>query len=219
MRDVVWGSVVLLLALVVCTWWLAALAAEPNWSEIALAVGTAVLAVATAGLALAAFLALGSIDEARAARNATAALELSKQWDSEDSLRSRWRVDELSKKLPGRFGSAHSTPGPDGLRISFERLALQKNPEYGTLLRQTNFLDDIAILIKYKGVDFDMVYDSLGFNIAYLWTLWKPTIDWLREDQPDLYIEFEKLSKRIASRHPKFTVRQDGEVAWPGFSK
>ena len=58
MRDVVWGSVVLLLALVVCTWWLAALAAEPNWSEIALAVGTAVLAVATAGLALAAFLAL-----------------------------------------------------------------------------------------------------------------------------------------------------------------
>jgi hypothetical protein len=216
---IIWGIAVLLTALIGCAVVLAMLAAEPNWSEITLALATVVLALATVGLTVAAFFALGSVGELRAARNAVAAMELSRQWDSDESLTSRLRVTELAKKEPGKYGTEYATPGPEGFRSSFEKLAAYNDPEYGKLLRQTNFLDDIALLIKYRGIDFDVVYDSLGFNIAYFWTLWKPTIDWLRHDQPLMYEEFEKLAKRIAAIHPHLKLDQSGEVAWPDFSK
>jgi hypothetical protein len=69
-------------------------------------------------------------------------------------------------------------------------------------------------LIKHHGIDFDIVYDALGYNIAYFWRLWKPTVDELRRDQPLIYKEWEQLAKRIAAIDPQIKLDAQGEIVW-----
>jgi hypothetical protein len=219
---IIWGIAVLLSVMVGSAVVLAMLSTEPNWSEITLALATVVMALATAGLALAAFLALGSLGEARAARNAVAAMELGRDWDSDESLDLRLRVTELAKK--GLDGTKYTSPGPEGLKSSFETLRNPDGPpeyakEYGRLLKQPNSFDSLAQLVKHRGIDFDVVYDSIGYNVSYWWSLWKPTVDELRRiaNQPLIYKDFEELAKRIAAIDPSVAVDADGEIVWGGF--
>jgi hypothetical protein len=212
--TIVWAVAIVLAVLVGSA---AVLETDPALPNIAAALGAWISALATVGLAVAAFLALGSVREARAARNAVAAMDLSRQWDSDESLDLRRRVTQLARQGPD--GTAYAPPGPEAFKSSFEKLAANNDPEYGVLLRQPNFLEDIAILVKHHGIDFDIVNDSLGYNIAYWWSLWKPTVDQLRRSQPLIYKEFEQLAKRIAAIDPQLTLDARGEVLWNGFKQ
>lgn len=145
-------------------------------------------------------------------------MELSRQWDSDELLGLRHRVNELARTSPD--GNDYDRPGPDALRSSIEALAERYDPEYGKLLKQPNWLEDIAILVKHNGIDFSIVNDSLGYNVAYTWSLWKPTVDWLREESnPLIYTEFEALAKQIARVDEHVKIRDDGEIVWEGFMK
>jgi hypothetical protein len=213
---IIWGIAVLLSVLVGSAVVLAMLATEPNWSEITLALATVVLALATVGLTVAAFFALGSIREARLARNLAMYLELSKRRDSDEFLDVRRRVRELAAVAPD--GTPHVSPGPDGLKSSIETLRDTNDPEYRKLLRQPNFLQDVAILIKLQFVDLDIVLNSFGHTIPYQWSLWKPTIDEMRQTAkvPAIYEEFEHLAKRIAAGSPLLSeVHKQGAAKAP----
>lgn len=203
----------------------------PNWSEIVTAVLTALLVVA-------AFLALGSVNEARHARsqartaqNALQMTELSRRWDEETNLQVRMKVHEYANnglprrfvRRPRRFGAGPwltTPPGPHRLMECIVRLRLDNDPEYRELLTEPNFLEDLAILIDAGGIDFEIVNQSLGPTIPYRWSLWRPTADWLRELKKDqrTFREFELLAKKIAAINPDAVdLDPRGEVVWDGF--
>lgn len=147
---IIWGVAILLAALIGAAVVLAMVSIEPNWSEITLAISTAVLA-----LAVAAFFALGSITESRRASNAVQMTELSQRWDMEKNqqLRQMFR-DYAEKGLPGVDPVAPA--GPDRLKEVILKPEADKAPEYRQAITDPNFLEDIAILIKFSGLDFDM---------------------------------------------------------------
>ncbi|GJO17890.1 hypothetical protein NJB1507_08470 [Mycobacterium marinum] len=203
----------------------------PNWAEITTATLTALLVIA-------AFRALGSINEARRARIALQMTELSRRWDEDNNLKVRRKVQQYAENgLPRRlirrptrvFGLrgwtirrqvAQAPAGPDRLKECIMQLREENDPQYRELLTEPNFLEDLAIMIDRGGIDFGIVDRSLGPTIAYRWSLWKPTADWFRQlkHDPGIFKEFEKLAKRIAGRNPE-AVRVDvaGEIVWEGF--
>jgi len=219
MVIIVWGIAILLAALVGSAVVLAMLASEPNWSEITLALATVVLALATVGLAVAALFALGSIQEARNARNAVQMTELSRRWDEERNQDIRRMVREYAEK--GLPGFTHTAPrGPDRLREAVIKLKNDNSVAYRRLMTDPNFLEDIAIMIDYGGIDFEIVKESLGYHFAYRWSLWKPAILALRDMDkvPDTYVNLERLARRMAVQTPdSVSLDPNGEIVWEDF--
>lgn len=194
----------------------------PNWAEIAVAFLTLVLVVA-------ALLALGAVrwarraaNEARRARNAVQMAELSRRWDEETNLEVRRQVKCYA--TVGVDGFNHlAAEGPYRLRESVMQLREVNAPDYRRLRTDPNFLEDLAILVNSGGMDFDLVNRSLGFTVAYRWSLWKPTVDDIRKEEREarVYIEFEGLAKRIAKANPdtvKMEMDDAGEnqIVWEG---
>jgi hypothetical protein len=192
--------------------------ADPALTDIAVALGAWVSALATVALAAAAFLALGSVREARDARNAVQMTELSRRWDDETNRSVRKKVmDYATKDLDGL---AYETPGPDRFKASVLKLRDDNADDYRLLLTEPNTLEDLAIMVEYRGIDFEIVNLSLGWTVPYRWSLWKPTVDAFRVEarEPLIYWEFEKLAKRIAKRNPHSVKLDDaGEIIWEGF--
>jgi len=195
----------------------------PNWADILTAFSTFVLAVA-------ALLALAAIGESRRARNALQMTELSRRWDEEVNLQVRRKVHDYAENgLPRRLlrfpirlgvgGWTTTAPGPDRLKECIMKLRKDNDPEYRELLREPNFLENLAILVERHGIDFGIVNLSLGDIIAYEWSLWKPTVYACRhDDEPLLYCEFEKLAKRIAKKNPdSVKVDSAGDIIWERF--
>jgi hypothetical protein len=184
----------------------------PNWADIVTALSTSVLA-------LAALLALAAIGESRRARNALQMTELSRRWDEQINQKARQKVVDYAK-APGPEGAAYDSPGPDGLKASVLKLREDNADDYRLLLTDPNILEDLAILVERGGVDFGIVNLSLGWIVAYRWSLWKPTVDAFRTEAEEqlIYSEFEKLAKRIAKKNPE-SVKVDaaGEIIWDRF--
>jgi hypothetical protein len=193
----------------------------PNWADI-------VTAVSTFALAVAAFLALAAIFESRRARNALQMTELSRRWDEESNRQVRRKVRDYAEnglprrllRSPMRFGVGGWTTTstePDRLKECMLRLREDNDPEYRELLTEPNFLEDLAILVDRRGIDFRIVNRSLGYLVADRWALWKPTIDVFRADDPLNFCEFEKLANRIAKKNPH-VLDAAGEIIWHGFN-
>jgi hypothetical protein len=183
----------------------------PSWADIVTAFSTGILAVA-------AILALGAIAEARRARNALQMTELSRRWDEEVNRTVRKKIKDYAANGPD--GTTYQTPGPDGLKASVLKLREENAEDYRLLLTDPNFLEDLAILVQRRGIDFGIVNLSLGYIVAYRWSLWKPTIDAFRTEanEPLIYREFEELAKRIAKANPdSVKVQPAGEIIWEDF--
>lgn len=134
-------------------------------------------------------------------------------------IKVRGRVRGDSEYGLGAIGCI--APGPERLKEVVINLRDGNAAEYRELMTDPSFLEDIAIMIDYGGIDFDIVDLSLGYQIAYRWSLWKPTVVALRNEYPktpDRYINFERLAKRIAINNPQsVSLDEDGEVRWEGF--
>ena len=122
--------------------------------------------------------------------------------DDEVNRQVRQKAMDCAAKGPG--GVNYATPGPDGLRDSVLKLRADNHIDYRLLPTEPNFLEDLAILVARGGIDFEIVNLSVGYLVAYRWSLWKPTIDARRElaHEPLIYNEFEKLAKRFAAENP-----------------
>jgi hypothetical protein len=176
----------------------------PNWAEIATAVGTGVLAVATIALAVAAFVALGGLRESRRVRNVTAMTDMSRRWDGKQ-LRD---VRHLIQEYAGHGGSSR-----DRLRDKVIQLRDANASEYRELLTEPSFLEDLAILVDNEGIDFDIVMDSLGYIVWDRWCLWQPTIETLQtlRNEKSVFENFKKLAYRV-----KGVSRLPDVDAWDG---
>jgi hypothetical protein len=217
---IVWSIAVLLGVIVGSAVVLAETAGDegPNWSEITLAISTAFLALATVGLAVAAGIALLGIKESIGARNALTTMEMSRRWD-EKVFR------EVRRKIRNFADSKSQDPGsirqePEVFRDKMMALHAGNDVIYRELLQEPDYLEDLALLIKYEGIDFRIVNDSLGYIVAYRWSLWELTAVWLRQlrGEPLVYKQFEKLAYRIAEANPKsVTTDENGRIKWQGF--
>ena len=108
----------------------------PNWADVVLAVGTAVLAAATCVLAGAALWGLRSLSESRRVRNATAMTDMSSRWDDEDSRTVRGKIHDYA----GLGASSRNR-----LKDKVLQLRETTNPEYRELLTEPSFLEDLQI--------------------------------------------------------------------------
>lgn len=184
----------------------------PNWAEIVMVSMTALLVVA--GL-----WALSAVEEARRARNAQQMTELLRRWDDETNREVRLEIMHLA--LNGLPLLDHASgPGPDRLKEAIVQLRADNSPAYRRLMTEPGFLEDLAIMVDYGGIDFEIVNLSLGYQIAYRWCLWRPTAVALREvkQAPELYVNFEKLAGEIAKVNPmSVPLDEDGEIRWIGF--
>ncbi|MCV7064992.1 hypothetical protein H7H51_03415 [Mycolicibacterium farcinogenes] len=184
----------------------------PNWAEILMLVLTLAL-LGVGGLAL------SSVKEARSARNGQYMTELSRRWDEAPNREVRRDVQRYA--TDGLNGFEHTVePGPRRLREAVLELRKRNDSAYRTLLTDPSYLEDIAIMVYHGQMDFDLVNESLGFHVPYRWSLWKPTIEALRDmdEAPTRFECFQRLAKDIAKKDPKTSRRgADGEIEWRGF--
>jgi len=189
---IVWGSAILLSVVVGSA--LLLLTSDnseaPNWAEIATALGTGVLAVATVALAIAAFLALLGLRESRRVRNVTAMTDMSRRWDGKPLRDVRGLIQEYA---------GHGPLSRDKLRDKVIQLRDANASEYRELLTEPSFLEDLAILVHNEGIDFDIVMDSLGYIVWDRWCLWQPTIETLQtlRKEKSVFENFKKLAYHI----------------------
>jgi hypothetical protein len=168
----------------------------PNWADMTLAIGTGVLAAATVVLAVAAFLALGGLRESRRDRNVTAMTDMSRRWDDEEFRVVRRKIQE---------SAGHGQSSRDRLRDKIIELRQNNDSEYRELLTEPSFLEDLSILVKYHGIDFEIVKDSLGYIVWDRWCLWQPTIEKLQtlRNEESVFEHFKDLAERIKKDIPR----------------
>lgn len=189
---IVWGSAFLLSVVVGSA--LLVLTSDngeaPNWAEIATALGTGVLAVATVALAVAAFLALGGLRESRRVRNVTAMTDMSRRWDDEPLRNVRHWIQEYA---------GHGPSSGNMLRDKVIQFRETNHERYRELLTEPSFLEDLAILVDNDGIDFEIVMASLGYIIWDRWCLWQPTIEALQtvRNESSVYENFRNLAYRV----------------------
>lgn len=184
----------------------------PNWADIAIVVLTAILVLA--GIS-----ALATVTEARKARNAQQMTELLRHWDEEKNREIRRHVMTYAEQGLPLYDHA-AQPGPNRLKEVVIQLRQENSPMYRTLTTDPGFLEDLAIMVEYGGIDYKIVNLSLGYQVAYRWSLWKPATLALRKARkvPDLYINFENLAARMAWDNPQSVdLDEQGEILWDGF--
>lgn len=184
--------------------------AAPNWAEVVTALTTALLAIATIGLAIAAFLALFTIretrratNEARRARHAETMTEAARRWN-----------DPLFRGLRAKVQKLIADGGEEGLKDEMMKLRETHDPQYYELLTVPDYFEDLAILMKYRAVTFEMLDDSLGITAANYWTLWWPFVRDLRVVLNDdrAYENFKDLGERIRKEHT-YSQARDASAA------
>jgi hypothetical protein len=162
----------------------------PVW---VLACATIVLAIATAVLAGAAIRALIQLDEVKRDRHVEVFSQMGLRWSSTemtDALQLEYHHD------------------PDSLLALFEMAALDFRPrnalqrrrqlraqrEKVVLLRVPNYFEEAATIAEVGGLNSALIDDYFGGIAKDEWELWRPTIKRLQENDPEAFVQFERLA-------------------------
>ncbi len=124
--------------------------------------------------------------EAQRSRNAQLLADISRRWDEDVMIASR------------RVSSALRTP--KGVYKTVKRLRKKRKLAYFQMMREPNFLEDIAIMEAQGAIDFASLHESLGGVIVKSWERWELAVEYLRYKQGTrvVYENFERLAQRMA---------------------
>jgi hypothetical protein len=158
------------------------LGAAPNWAEVVTAVGSALAGATLLVAAATARLVLQQVGETQRDRHLQWVTEVSRRWDDDKLVggriaASRYTRTELAHKVERWL----TNPGEDMAEMSM-------------LLRIPNYFEDVALMVQAGNVDADLVWRTLRGPIEAAWDYWEPSIERLREDDPDSYTQFEWLA-------------------------
>ena len=120
----------------------------PHWAEVATAIATVVLALATVGLGATALVQL--IGAGRERTYAVMA-EFSRRWDGAEMIQSR--------RLLAQYGT-HLKDWVEYYEAHPERV------ERYQLLRVPNYFEDLSVMESAGAIPFDMIQQSLGWTIV-----------------------------------------------------
>jgi hypothetical protein len=192
---VIWSIAILLTVVIGAAVVLELTSPESSLVDITVALAAVGSALANIALTVAALLALRSIGESRRDRNATAMTDLSQRWDNDHFRGVRDKIQEFSGL------------GPDAgirLRDKMNELRREGNSDYRKLLTEPGFLEDLAISIKYGGIYFDIVRDSLGYIVWDRWCLWQQTVADLRtqKNERTVFEHFQQMAYQIKRELP-----------------
>jgi len=163
----------------------------PVW---VLAGATIALAVVTAVLAGAAIRALIQLDEIKADRHVEVFSEMGVRWSSAEMTEAlRMECDYSPAELLGLFKFANAkTPADADAR---ER-QLRAQKDRVILLRVPNYFEEAATIAEVGALKRSFIDDYFGGIAKDEWNIWRPTIEWLQEADPQAYIKFERMAAR-----------------------
>ncbi len=143
------------------------------------------LAIATAVVALGIVFAIIGVSETRKNRHGEIAVEFARRWSEPHLVESR----KLAKGLTAKQ-----------IKKKYFRLKDSDHPDYYVMQRLPAFFEDIATLEEYDFLDLEWI-DSLFRTVAIQrWEAWEKTVKRLQETDPDAYIYWERLIKKL--HHP-----------------
>lgn len=153
------------------------------------ALASGVMALATVVLVIAAWLALGQIQEAKRSRHATTAIDFSRRWDEPEMLETRALLGPY--KDPPAFKDVYFALIDRPSKHKGYRRALQ-------MLREANYFEDLALLYQSHAVDEDFIIRSLGYIAVNRWdTRWKDVADEYRSRDIDNFPAWRELVSEI----------------------
>ena len=150
----------------------------PAWLT---AIGTVILA---AGVLLAA----RQLREARIARLAEAAGDISRRWDEDELIDARAEVDKYGSDVELRDAVVRGIRGEDD------------NVNLDLLFREAGFFDDLGLQEILGGISLQWIEFSTGRIVVDRWELWSLAVDEVRKldpEPPPAYGNFESLANQL----------------------
>jgi hypothetical protein len=150
----------------------------PAWLT---AIGTVILA---AGVLLAA----RQLREARIARLAEAAGDISRRWDEDELIDARAEVDKYGSDVELRDAVVRGMRGEDD------------NVNLDLLFREAGFFDDLGLQEILGGISLQWIEFSTGRIVVDRWELWSLAVDEVRKldpEPPPAYGNFESLANQL----------------------
>jgi hypothetical protein len=153
------------------------------WTDDATAIATCVTAVGVVSGATGAFWAVRQVKEVERSRHIATALEISLRWGAPDLVDSRARFWALAR---------------DGeLQKEFMEAWRTQSASYYAISRLMDFFEDLALLEDMSGISLDWVRRSMGPTVIQYWKTWQYTADTLRKEEPEAYVYFEALARKV----------------------
>lgn len=142
----------------------------PNLAEMWTGLGTLLL-VATA--ILAGIFTLRQIRLERQARYAETYSTVSQRWNDAE-------FREVRMKIRTYFGSG----GAENVKARMLALREAYDPDYWELLTALDFFENLAILVEFHALSFDMANKALGVVACQYWAMLKEFIEWQWKHEP-----------------------------------
>jgi hypothetical protein len=153
----------------------------PNWAEQVTAIATVVLALGAFGAAAAAIFAARQVRETRQTRQAQMAAEFFRRWN-EDAL-----VE--TRRLVASFAT------PEDLESAFQGYVAENAPEAYVLYRELDYFEQLAVLERSGGIEFELIKSLVGRALVARWDLWRPALHAVHEE--DVYPMYRELAERM----------------------
>lgn len=115
----------------------------------------------------------------------------------------RWN-ETLFREVRLKIRSFYGDGGPENVKKMMLALREAYDPDYFELLTALDFFENLAILVKFRAISFNMADNALGVVTCQYWAMLKPFIDWQRANEPQdeaYYTLFEDLVTRISMTH------------------
>lgn len=160
--------------------------ADPSWTEVVTAIGTAVGALAIVLAAFGAWFTYKQLRETRRDRHIQVITEFAGRWDDERLLEARELIQDYSATELAELARAWLAPPREKATEHFPKL--QRIP---------NFFEDLAILVDCGNLELIWVAKSFHGLALREWAYWQPAIEVMREYEPETYVEFETLVRKL----------------------
>jgi hypothetical protein len=162
----------------------------PNWTDVTIAVATAIAALIVGATA---WFARNQLKDAQRTRHSQLVLALDNQWKAiAPSLNLYWKYprDELAELVERLHGSAQRD-------VSAQELA-----DYEKLKEAVNLVETIGVLRADKALTTEVIYRTWGGTIYALWLSWETALPKLRKHlgEPDTLRGFEAVALDIAGQ-------------------
>jgi Domain of unknown function (DUF4760) len=163
-----------------------------NWAAQLAAIGTLATAAAAVAGAIAAYLALGQLDETRRDRHVQVIADLGRRWDDAQLAAARKKqLEYASVPLSAKVERWLRYPDTDS-----EAMLL--------LLRVPNFFEDLAVMVESGSLDLHLVSKAFKSPTLAQWQYWEPSIRVIRDhEDPDSYAQFENLVRQLKKLDPR----------------
>jgi hypothetical protein len=89
--------------------------------------------------------------------------------------------------------------------------------DYRLLLMEPDFFEDLGVVVDHGAIDFQIVVDSLGRTICLRWDVWRPFVQYLRDerDMKTAFKGFQDLAVKIQEAEA-LAARKKGRRATAG---